>query len=246
MESPQPGDGQGPPEPAVPWWAGLDADHVDLAEDGGAVAVDLGPAEADEARAVRVVRHEKALEVHPVGGEPLVELAERPPDPCSGCSAKVRLLVSTQDASSCPGTKARVASGRVAATTSSGRGNGTRIWSRSRSGTNPSAAARSSSAGPACITHRWRATDAGASCDGPAQQRRVHPGPGCGRVDHHVDHRGAVATGGEDGAAGELGAGSARPAPRSAWRAKTMRSPSGARTFPVAASNCGSGRAGCR
>ena len=73
----EPGHGEGA-APALSVVPRVDGDHVDLAEDGSPVAVDLRPARADETRAVGVVGQQEAVELDPVGLHAFAELLDGP------------------------------------------------------------------------------------------------------------------------------------------------------------------------
>ena len=185
---------------------------------------------------VGIVGHEEPVEVDPVGGHALAELRRRSTRPARGgrrrrgCSCRARPPRRGR------GRRAGSPAGRVAATTSSASGRGTRIWSRSRSGAKPWARARSSSAGTGLHrpqVHRGAGrrlgdgapSSAAASAGSPARRGRRR--------------RGATV---EPSLAGVR---KAQPASSHSSRARTSaRRRGGARARCVTAGSCGSGSGG--
>ena len=117
----------------------------------------------------------------------------------------------SQAASSRPGWNGRVATGRALATTSGARGRGTRICTRSRSGTKPRLCAVVSSAAVACMTHRRTSlplVSPPAACRSAVRNNSALNALGLTavrRIDRHVQCRGAVESGGDEGAADQAG-----------------------------------------
>ena len=201
------------------------------------VAVDLGPARADEALAVRVVGHQEAVELDPVRRQALAQLVQASTRPVRGgrrrrgCWSRARPL--RRGRARRDGWPA----GRVAATTSGGSGRATRIWSRSRSGTKPLAWARSSSAGPACMAQRCTGRAGGASASGTPDERGDEglAVAACAGVDDDVEHGRPVLAAGRGGRCPTR-------SPRGGQRRAHARPGGG--PGAVTARSCGSGRGG--
>ena len=195
--------------------------------------------DSDEARAVRVVGHQEAVELDPVGRHARLELVDGPPAllGVAGEGPVVRLdprlLVAARlrrpgwRAAGSPRRRRRPAGGRRA----SGAG---RVRGRS-----PARGARSSSAGPACMTHKWigarrRRLGHGAPDQGGASAARRPPPRAAGSTTTCSDGR-PVAGRGEEGGT--------RPARRPRGPARRARRPA-PRRGAVTASSWGSGSGG--